>query len=297
MKKLLLLLVIIFLPNCSNYVIKGKPSKTLLISHKGIWKDGKYPANSIKAFDEALRQGFDGFELDAVLTADNQLLVIHDNDLEYTTNCKGLVNKSKLSDLNNCLKKQNTILPVSAILIQKTKHKDRLSSLRQIFTKYLPQQKVKHIVVDIKAKDKRKTIIALKKALPQKIRKRYSHKLIFIAKSTSTLRDIKNIFPKSFTALEGKWGSEPVVEFDKYLNLKTHDYVSLNAQLMFGHTKLKKHLFGSTRRNRKYLNNYFIAAKDAKIPTIAWTITSKKSYKYLLSKEVDFILTDLSLDH
>jgi len=295
MNKLLISLSIIFLSSCSHYVIKEKPSKTLLLSHKGSWMSGKFPANTIKAFDESLNQGFDGFELDAVLTEDNHFLVIHDDDLSNTTNCEGLVSESKASELTYCSSKKNSILPVTALIIRKTKNRDGVSFLKEIFRRYLVQDRLKKIVIDIKSSNSKKTVLALQKALPLDLAKKYANKVIFIGKNKLMLSDIKKAFPNSLTALEGKWGSEPVTDYSKYLQDKSHDYVSLNAELMFGHTKIEKNLFGRKKRNRKYLENYFTNAKNSNVKTMAWVINDKKNYQYLLSKKVEIILTDLNM--
>lgn len=295
MKNFLFIITLLTLASCKHYVITHKPSETLLISHKGIWKTGQFPANTIKAFDEALKQGFDGFELDVVLTLDNEFLVIHDDKLSNTTNCDGFVSKSSSDELKYCSSKKNSVLPVTALIIQRTKNRDGVSFLSEIFTRYLPQERLKKIIIDIKSDKTQETIIALKKALPVKLTKASANKIIFIGKSTEMLKKIKQNFPHSSTALEGEWGSEPVIDYPKYLHNKSHDYVSLNAELMFGHTKIKKNFYGRKRRNKKYLDNYFSNAKQSKMKTIAWVINDKKNYQYLLSKDVEIILTDLNL--
>lgn len=66
-----------------------------------------------KAFDEALKRGFDGFELDAILTADNHFIVVHDDDLSQTTNCKGFASNLQASELTKCSSRKNSILPVT----------------------------------------------------------------------------------------------------------------------------------------------------------------------------------------
>ena len=295
MKKLLTIFSILLLSNCAHYVIKAKPSKTLLIAHKGSWRDGTFPANSIKAFDEALREGFDGFELDVILTSDNQFIVMHDEKLKHSTNCKGNVGDVKAKDLDKCALKKNIILPVSTLVIKKTKNRDQIATLKEVFEKYLPQENLKKIVVDVKPIDDQKIVQALRQALSPEMHKQYGQKLIFIGKSAEITQEIKRNFPKSFTALEGAWGSEPVVDYKKYLDHTTHDFVSLNAELMFGHLKSKQYFSNIENKNRKYLDHYLAAAKAANMPTIAWTINSKKNYQYLLSKEVEVILTDRSL--
>lgn len=58
-------------------------------AHRGA--SGSAPENTIPAFELALAQGADGFELDVQLTRDDEVVVIHDETLERTTNGRGWV--------------------------------------------------------------------------------------------------------------------------------------------------------------------------------------------------------------
>lgn len=55
-------------------------SNSLIYAHRGA--SGCRFENTISAFEEAVRQGADGIELDVQLTADGQLVVIHDLNLK-----------------------------------------------------------------------------------------------------------------------------------------------------------------------------------------------------------------------
>ena len=58
-------------------------------AHRGF--SGKYPENTMLAFKKAYEAGCDGIELDVHLTKDNVMVIIHDEDIERTTNGKGAV--------------------------------------------------------------------------------------------------------------------------------------------------------------------------------------------------------------
>lgn len=47
-----------------------------VMAHRGY--SGKYPENTMLAFEEAAKTGADGIELDVQLTKDGQVVVIHD---------------------------------------------------------------------------------------------------------------------------------------------------------------------------------------------------------------------------
>ncbi len=57
------------------------------------------PENTLEAFRLAMEQGAEGIELDVHLSADGELVVIHDETLERTTNGKGLVKDHTLAQL------------------------------------------------------------------------------------------------------------------------------------------------------------------------------------------------------
>lgn len=60
-----------------------------IFAHRGY--SGKYPENTILAFKKALECGVDGIELDVQLTKDGEVVIIHDETLDRTTNRKGNV--------------------------------------------------------------------------------------------------------------------------------------------------------------------------------------------------------------
>lgn len=59
------------------------------IAHRGF--SGKYPENSMLAFQKAYEAGCDGVEMDVHLTRDHVIVIMHDEDIARTTNGKGLI--------------------------------------------------------------------------------------------------------------------------------------------------------------------------------------------------------------
>lgn len=68
-----------------------------IYAHRG--SKGTHPENTLPAFSEAVRVGADGIELDVHLSKDDQLIVIHDETVDRTTNGKGLVREKTLEEL------------------------------------------------------------------------------------------------------------------------------------------------------------------------------------------------------
>lgn len=69
----------------------------LNIAHRGF--KGSYPENTMLAFRKAVEIGADGIEFDVHLTKDKELVIIHDETLERTTDGKGLVKDKSLDEL------------------------------------------------------------------------------------------------------------------------------------------------------------------------------------------------------
>ncbi|WP_163099394.1 glycerophosphodiester phosphodiesterase [Peribacillus alkalitolerans] len=71
--------------------------KTLIFAHRG--SKGTHPENTLAAMQEAVRLGADGIELDVHLTKDGELVVIHDETVDRTTNGTGKVMDFTLEEL------------------------------------------------------------------------------------------------------------------------------------------------------------------------------------------------------
>ncbi len=58
-------------------------------AHRGF--SGKYPENTMLAFEKAIAEGVDGIELDVQLTKDGEVVIIHDEKIDRTTDGEGYV--------------------------------------------------------------------------------------------------------------------------------------------------------------------------------------------------------------
>lgn len=68
-----------------------------ILGHRGYMS--KFPENSIQAFKEALKDGAEGLELDVWLTQDNEVIVMHDDTINRTTDLKGKQKNMALKEL------------------------------------------------------------------------------------------------------------------------------------------------------------------------------------------------------
>jgi len=72
-------------------------ARPLIFAHRGA--SAYAPENTLAAFRLALEHGADGIELDAKLSADGQVVVIHDQTVDRTTDGHGRVNQLTLTQL------------------------------------------------------------------------------------------------------------------------------------------------------------------------------------------------------
>lgn len=80
-------------------------------AHRGLHQKPTVPENSLAAFDAAKQHGF-GIELDVHLTADGEVVVIHDSNLVRTTGVDAIVESMTLSQLDGiCLEESTEKIP------------------------------------------------------------------------------------------------------------------------------------------------------------------------------------------
>lgn len=68
-----------------------------IYGHRGCM--GTFPENTLLGFRQAIHQGVDGLELDVQLTKDGEVVVIHDETLERTTDGTGFVKELTLQEI------------------------------------------------------------------------------------------------------------------------------------------------------------------------------------------------------
>ena len=76
-----------------------RPDRKLVIGHRGASSEA--PENTLPSFQLAVELGADALELDVRLSADGQVVVLHDPTLERTTGASGAVAAMTVSQLRN----------------------------------------------------------------------------------------------------------------------------------------------------------------------------------------------------
>lgn len=81
----------------------------LKIGHRGA--KGYEPENTLISFQKAIDLNVDGIELDVHLSSDGELMVIHDETIDRTTDGKGEVNKFTKAELQSFSIEDNNTIP------------------------------------------------------------------------------------------------------------------------------------------------------------------------------------------
>src|SRR5438105_2353760 len=78
-------------------LLQEERGRVWVVGHRGAM--GYCPENTMASFERALALGADWIELDVHLSRDGELIVIHDETLDRTTNGHGLVRDHTLAEL------------------------------------------------------------------------------------------------------------------------------------------------------------------------------------------------------
>jgi glycerophosphoryl diester phosphodiesterase len=95
---LLSLVLLLFLtPDAPPHPYYVNASGPLVIAHQG--GDGIWPGDTLYAFEKAVAIGADVLEMDAHITKDGQIVLMHDEKVDRTTNGTGLIEDLTLPEL------------------------------------------------------------------------------------------------------------------------------------------------------------------------------------------------------
>ena len=120
--------------NVITYVDLKRPT---IFAHRGA--SAHAPENTLAAFILAIEQHADAIELDATLSADGQVVVIHDDTVNRTTNGTGTIKSMNLHELK-CLDAGSKFNPAF--------HLERIPTLAEVF-----QTVGRQIFIDVELKN------------------------------------------------------------------------------------------------------------------------------------------------
>jgi len=93
----LLVLITLLMPEAPTSAYYGNFNRPLVIAHQG--GDGVWPGDTMLAFEHAVEIGADVLEMDAHITKDGQIVLMHDEKVDRTTDGTGLIEDLTLDEL------------------------------------------------------------------------------------------------------------------------------------------------------------------------------------------------------
>lgn len=232
-------------------------STPLIIGHRGASTSA--PENTLAAFRQALEFGADGFELDAKLSADGEVVVIHDQTVDRTTDGTGAVRKLTLAQIKE--------LDAGSKFDQKFKG-EKVPTLEEVF-----QVLGGKMLIDVELTNYASPSDALPEKVARLVRKyQLEESIIFTSFHAKTIRRIRKLLPEvpaGILAWSGalgllqrswvgrSWAPEMVVPFHTDVN---GDFIRRQHQM-----------------NRK---------------VIVWTINEPARAREMIGLGVDGIITD-----
>jgi glycerophosphoryl diester phosphodiesterase len=120
-------------------------------AHRGF--SGEYPENTMLAFKKALEVGCDGIELDVHLSKDGEIVIIHDEKLERTTDATGLVGDYTYDELKKfnaakLFKGENERIPTLREYFELVKDKDIITII-ELKTNFFEYENLEQKVNDL----------------------------------------------------------------------------------------------------------------------------------------------------
>ena len=229
--------------------------KTLILAHRGA--SGYAPENTMEAFELAAKMGADGLELDVHFTADGEVVVIHDEKIDRTSNGQGLVTDYTLSELKS--------FDFGYHFNGEKRTGVKIPTLDEVYE--LTSQLGMIVNVEIKSADpdivKACDIIAERHGMRDKV--------IYSSFDHFQIQRANEMIPNAFIA--------PLYSFNM---LNPWNYcLDIGAKAVHPH-----------RAQIKRINDYVKNCHDRGIRVHTWTVNTEEAMAFLLDAGVDAIITN-----
>lgn len=241
----------------------------LTIAHRG--GGGLRPENTIYAFTHAVELGADVIEMDVHCTQDGEIVVIHDDTVERTTNGTGRVEEFTLAQLKE-LDAGYTWTPDNGASFPFRGQGLRVPTLAEVFTAF-PE-----MAMNIEIKQFQPSIVA---RLARLIRDfDMTEKVLIASVDTNPLREFRRVCPQVATS-----ASEQETRF----------FYAMHLAHLGKLCKAPAHAFQVPQysEDREVVTRSFLnAAHGRNMKVYVWTIDDAEDMQRLISMGVDGIVTD-----
>jgi glycerophosphoryl diester phosphodiesterase len=206
----------------SLHIDPSKFSSTMYLAHRGVARipllnrRGVFPGNTMESMEHALWNGYPGFEIDIQMTKDKVLVVNHDQKLNTSTDCKGKISDRYLSEILDCSVNYTGVVPDVAFFHNRALIPGKISTLKQVLDRFLPDPRLQHIVLDVKPGDIDAQTTAFTEMLAS-YPKAQADKIIFLMRSTEMIHRLEKDEGQAnpLYAWEGSTGWETLEKADK----------------------------------------------------------------------------------
>ena len=276
------------------------------LSHRG---DSRvYPANTLPAFEQALRQGFRGVELDVHFSRDDVAIVSHDDRLSVATNCKGRISQSDaVAVVPACVAYRSALIPESGLFAKRSKIPAPVPTLAAALNRLLHDPRVESVIIDIKApRGPAGMISALQASMPScrsQACEAFERKLTFISLNQRDAARLREAFPRAHVALESARTVSGLIDDLCPKHCPTHwadpniDTYSVSFNSLFDpKLKLVKLLKLENLTPKRRFANFYVTNEQLPKPRrlLGWTINTRAGVAGLHRYQFDEVLTDLT---
>lgn len=237
-------------------------AQPLIAAHRGgalLW-----PENSLLAFRNALALGVDFLETDVHLTADGEVVVLHDPTLERTTTGAGPLAERSLADL----------APLRLRAADGTPTSEPVPTLAQLLDVLVPARA--RLLLEIKVDALRCQYTGIEEKVLALVRARgLARRVLIMAFQPDTLRRVRALDAEIPTVL---LISKARMERDGPAAVIQEARDVRASHLGIDHRALD--------------NATVAAARAAKLPLAAWTVNTEPDLRRMLDLGVDILITD-----
>ena len=227
--------------------------KPIYLGHRGDRLN--YPENTIASYRSAIEKGFDGVELDVMMTKDGKLVCSHNFDLERETDGNGFIDEINYQDLANVKAGR-----------QFSSEKQQSIPLFLDVVKILPKDVILNIEIKARYAFDLKTAIAVARLIKAK---EITQKIIVSSFNPLAIRMVKIISSQIPTGYIYK--NE---KHFKGIYIAQSDCLHPDAELV-------------TNKTVKF-------SKKRGLRINAWTVNNTETHDWLIEKGIDGIITDHS---